>query len=162
MLVEARAFVSFTPRRTTNPQANPGKPSVMSNAKYAVTAIGNAIVDVLANAEDMFLLQQKLTKGAMTLIDAAGADRLYKLMKSGVEASGGSAANTVAGLAALGGKAAICGPAGSRGAVTGMLLGRTGVPAAARSSGAPGARTLCAPTGASVWKTGGGEDAGIG
>jgi sugar/nucleoside kinase (ribokinase family) len=81
----------------------------MSNAKYAVTAIGNAIVDVLANAEDMFLLQQKLTKGAMTLIDAAGADRLYKLMKSGVEASGGSAANTVAGLAALGGKAAFIG-----------------------------------------------------
>jgi len=81
----------------------------MPNAKYAVTAIGNAIVDVLAHAEDEFLRDQKLVKGAMTLIDAPGAERLYGLMAPGVEASGGSAANTVAGLAALGGTAAFIG-----------------------------------------------------
>jgi sugar/nucleoside kinase (ribokinase family) len=81
----------------------------MPNAKYAVTAIGNAIVDVLAHAEDKFLAEHKLAKGAMTLIDAAGADRLYGVMGPGIEASGGSAANTVAGLAGLGGTAAYIG-----------------------------------------------------
>jgi len=81
----------------------------MANSKYDVTAIGNAIVDVLAHAEDKFLNDQKLTKGAMSLIDPLTADRLYGLMNPGVEASGGSAANTVAGLAGLGGKAAFIG-----------------------------------------------------
>lgn len=81
----------------------------MANSKYDVTAIGNAIVDVLAHAEDKFLNDQKLTKGAMSLIDPLTADRLYGLMNPGVEASGGSAANTVAGLAGLGGKAAFVG-----------------------------------------------------
>ena len=81
----------------------------MANSKYDVTAIGNAIVDVLAHAEDKFLNDQELTKGAMSLIDTATADRLYGLMNAGVEASGGSAANTVAGLAGLGGKAAFIG-----------------------------------------------------
>ncbi|MCD6073598.1 MAG: putative carbohydrate/purine kinase [Rhodospirillales bacterium] len=81
----------------------------MANSKYDVTAIGNAIVDVLAHAEDKFLVDQKLAKGAMSLIDPPTADRLYGLMNAGVEASGGSAANTIAGLAGLGGTGAFIG-----------------------------------------------------
>ena len=81
----------------------------MANSKYDVTAIGNAIVDVLAHAEDTFLVEQKLAKGAMSLIDPPTADRLYGLMNAGVEASGGSAANTIAGLAGLGGTGAFIG-----------------------------------------------------
>lgn len=76
----------------------------MSDAQYHVTAIGNAIVDVLAQSDDAFLEQEKLPKGAMSLIDADAATRLYGLMGPGVEASGGSAANTAAGIAGLGGK----------------------------------------------------------
>ena len=74
-----------------------------------LVAIGNAIVDVIAPAEDAFLQVQGLRKGAMTLIDDARAVQLYGAMKPGVEASGGSAGNTVAGVASLGGKAAFVG-----------------------------------------------------
>jgi len=81
----------------------------MSEATYDVTAIGNAIVDVLAQAEDSFLHEQKLSKGAMSLIDSDQATALYGLMGPGVEASGGSAGNTAAGIAALGGKVAYIG-----------------------------------------------------
>jgi len=81
----------------------------MTNARFDVTAIGNAIVDVLSKADDALLVQQKLPKGGMSLIDAVAAERLYALMGPGVEASGGSAANTVAGIASLGGRAAYIG-----------------------------------------------------
>ncbi|HLF77664.1 MAG TPA: adenosine kinase, partial [Dehalococcoidia bacterium] len=81
----------------------------MSEPIYDVTAVGNAIVDVLANAGERFLADQHLAKGAMSLIDSAAADRLYGLMGPGIEASGGSAANTIAGIAGLGGKAAFIG-----------------------------------------------------
>ncbi len=77
--------------------------------RFEVTAIGNAIVDVLAKAEDSFLTQHNLPKGGMSLIDAADAERLYQIMGPGVEVSGGSAANTVAGIAALGARAAYIG-----------------------------------------------------
>jgi len=77
--------------------------------RFDVTAIGNAIVDVLAKADDAFLAAHALPKGAMNLIDADTAERLYALMGPGVEASGGSAGNTVAGVAALGGRAAYIG-----------------------------------------------------
>ena len=79
------------------------------NKRFDVTAIGNAIVDVLAQADDGLLATHKLTKGAMTLIEAADAERLYGIMGPGKETSGGSAANTVAGIAALGGRAAYIG-----------------------------------------------------
>ncbi len=79
------------------------------NKRFDVTAIGNAIVDVLAQAEDALLAKHRLAKGAMTLIDAADAERLYAIMGPGKETSGGSAANTVAGIAALGGRAAYIG-----------------------------------------------------
>lgn len=76
---------------------------------FDVVGIGNAIVDVLAHADDGFLRDNELAKGAMTLIDAARAQSLYQRMGTGIEVSGGSAANTMAGLAALGGRAAFIG-----------------------------------------------------
>jgi sugar/nucleoside kinase (ribokinase family) len=77
--------------------------------QFDVTAIGNAIVDVLAQADDALLQQHGLPKGAMNLVDAEMAERLYSIMGPGVESSGGSAGNTVAGIAALGGRAAYIG-----------------------------------------------------
>ncbi|MEJ7925921.1 adenosine kinase [Sphingobium sp. AN641] len=71
-------------------------------ATIDVVAIGNAIVDVIARSDDAFLAQHALNKGAMQLIDAATAEQLYADMGSAIETSGGSAANTLAGLAALG------------------------------------------------------------
>jgi sugar/nucleoside kinase (ribokinase family) len=79
------------------------------DTRFDVTAIGNAIVDVLAQADDALLARHNLVKGAMTLIDAADAERLYGIMGPGKEASGGSAGNTAAGIAALGGKVAYIG-----------------------------------------------------
>jgi len=79
------------------------------DTRFDVTAIGNAIVDVIAKADDALLAQHNLMKGGMSLIDAVDAERLYAIMGPGKEASGGSAANTVAGVAALGGRAAYIG-----------------------------------------------------
>ena len=81
----------------------------MSDRRFDVTAIGNAIVDVIASADEALLVEHNLRKGAMSLIDAAEAERLYRIMGPGREISGGSAANTVAGIAALGGRAAYIG-----------------------------------------------------
>jgi sugar/nucleoside kinase (ribokinase family) len=86
--------------------ASPGTPS---DTRFDVTAIGNAIVDVLAQAEEKLLVEQQLNKGAMSLIQGDDADRLYSLMGPGVEVSGGSAANTAAGIAGLGGRVAFIG-----------------------------------------------------
>lgn len=77
-----------------------------------VVGIGNAIVDVLAKCEDAFLERHNLVKGSMSLIDAETAAALYGEMGPAIEVSGGSAANTIAGLAALGGKAAFIGKVG--------------------------------------------------
>ena len=76
---------------------------------YDVAAIGNAIVDVIAPCDDAFLEAEGLTKGSMQLIDQARATELYARMAKGVETSGGSAANTMAGMASLGGGAAFLG-----------------------------------------------------
>jgi len=76
---------------------------------FDVTAIGNAIVDVLAQADDTLLAAHRLPKGAMNLIDAEAAERLYAIMGAGIESSGGSAGNTIAGIAALGGRGAYIG-----------------------------------------------------
>ncbi len=74
----------------------------MTAPRLDVLAIGNAIVDVIADADDRFLEEQGLTKGMMRLIDEREAERLYAAMGPGRELSGGSAGNTAAGLAALG------------------------------------------------------------
>ncbi|HZD26923.1 MAG TPA: adenosine kinase [Alphaproteobacteria bacterium] len=81
----------------------------MAELRYDVTGIGNAIVDVLAHADDAFLAQHGLAKGHMTLIDEAQAEMLYSAMGPGTEASGGSAANTLAGLAGLGARTCFIG-----------------------------------------------------
>jgi sugar/nucleoside kinase (ribokinase family) len=70
---------------------------------YDVAGIGNAIVDVLAPADDAFLLKHNIAKGVMTLIDEFRAEQLLKVLGKSVEAAGGSAANTMAGIASLGG-----------------------------------------------------------
>jgi len=74
-----------------------------------VVGIGNAIVDVIARTDEAFLKTHGLTKAAMTLIDAERAESLYGVMGAGIEASGGSAANSMAGLASLGGRAGFIG-----------------------------------------------------
>jgi sugar/nucleoside kinase (ribokinase family) len=81
----------------------------MTAPRLDVLCIGNAIVDVIADADDRFLEQQGLAKGSMRLIDDREADRLYAAMRPGRELSGGSAGNTAAGLAALGCKAGFIG-----------------------------------------------------
>lgn len=81
----------------------------MDSAKYDVLTIGNAIVDIIARAEDDFLVENDINKAAMNLIDAERAVKLYDVMGPAIEASGGSAANTAAGVASLGGSAAYFG-----------------------------------------------------
>ena len=81
----------------------------MTSVRYDVLGIGNAIVDVIARAEEDFLLRQGMRKGAMTLIDGARAEAIYDAMGPAVEMSGGSAANTIVGLASLGARAAFVG-----------------------------------------------------
>ena len=81
----------------------------MTAPRLDVLAIGNAIVDVIADADERFLEEQGLTKGMMRLIDEREAERLYGAMGPGRELSGGSAGNTAAGLAALGCKAGFIG-----------------------------------------------------
>jgi fructokinase len=76
---------------------------------FDVVGIGNAIVDVLVQADDGFLADHGLTKGAMALVDEHQAERLYGASGVGLETSGGSAANTLAGIAQLGGKAGFIG-----------------------------------------------------
>jgi sugar/nucleoside kinase (ribokinase family) len=78
-------------------------------ALYDVTAIGNAIVDVIARCEDDFLTDEGLTKGSMQLVSQERGASLYTRMGQAVETSGGSAGNTVAGIASLGGRAAFIG-----------------------------------------------------
>jgi sugar/nucleoside kinase (ribokinase family) len=81
----------------------------MPDTRLDVLCIGNAIVDVLANATDAFLEAEGLVKGSMRLIDAGEAERLYAHMGPARQVSGGSAGNTAAGIAALGGRAGFIG-----------------------------------------------------
>src|SRR5690349_5974953 len=81
----------------------------MPDPRLDVLCIGNAIVDVIADASDEFLHAEGLTKGTMRLIDAEEAERLYSHMGPAHQVSGGSAGNTAAGIAALGGRAGFIG-----------------------------------------------------
>jgi sugar/nucleoside kinase (ribokinase family) len=81
----------------------------MSAPRYDVLGIGNAIVDVIARAEDDFLAAQGMHKGGMALIDEARAAKIYDAMGPASESSGGSAANTIVGVASFGGRAAFVG-----------------------------------------------------
>ncbi|HUE78368.1 MAG TPA: adenosine kinase [Sphingomicrobium sp.] len=81
----------------------------MTSPKLDIVAIGDAIVDVIATCDDEFLAERGLQKGSMRLLTADEADELYAAMGSARETSGGSAANSMAGVAALGGRAAFIG-----------------------------------------------------
>ena len=81
----------------------------MTAPRYDVLGIGNAIVDVIARAEDDFLVAQGMHKGAMALIDEPHAEAIYAVMGPAVESSGGSAANTIVGVASFGARAAFIG-----------------------------------------------------
>ena len=81
----------------------------MTAASLDVVAVGNAIVDIIAAADDALIDAEGLTKGGMQLVDAARADVLYGKMGTAHEISGGSAANTIAGMAALGRKCGFIG-----------------------------------------------------
>jgi len=76
---------------------------------YDVLCIGNAIVDIIARCDESFLAENGIIKGAMNLIDAERAELLYSRMGPAIEASGGSAGNTAAGIASFGGRAAYFG-----------------------------------------------------
>jgi sugar/nucleoside kinase (ribokinase family) len=78
-------------------------------AELDVVGIGNALVDVLTHEDDAFVEANGLVKGAMTLIDTERAEALYQAMGAGIEVSGGSAANTISGIASFGGQAAYIG-----------------------------------------------------
>src|SRR6202795_5240619 len=81
----------------------------MADAKYDVLGIGNAIFDVLVQTDESFLSQHGMMKGGMALIDEARAASIYEDMGPAVEMSGGSAANTIVGVANLGARAAYVG-----------------------------------------------------
>ncbi len=81
----------------------------MADAAFDVVGIGDAIVDVIAIRDDSFLATERLTKGVMTLIDAERALALTERIGEGAESSGGSAGNTMAAIASLGGKGAFIG-----------------------------------------------------
>ena len=81
----------------------------MTDTRYDVLAIGNAIVDVISETNDEFIELEQLTKGGMQLIDAGRAEQLYSAMGPAREISGGSAANTLAGLSMLGRQCAFVG-----------------------------------------------------
>src|ERR1700704_1880349 len=81
----------------------------MTEAKYDVLGIGNAIFDILVRTDESFLAAHGMTKGGMALIDEARAAAIYRDMGPAVEISGGSAANTIVGIANLGARAAYVG-----------------------------------------------------
>jgi sugar/nucleoside kinase (ribokinase family) len=83
------------------------------NSAYDVAGVGNAIVDIIAPATEAFLREEGLDKGSMILVDQDRAAALYDAMAPGIEASGGSAANTMAGLASFGGRGAFMGKVAS-------------------------------------------------
>src|SRR5262245_59439387 len=81
----------------------------MTSVQYDVLGIGNAIVDVIAQTEEDFLVKHGMRKGAMTLIDEARASAIYQAMGPTIESSGGSGANTIVGIASFGARAAFVG-----------------------------------------------------
>src|SRR5215469_8174829 len=81
----------------------------MMTQTYDVLGIGNAIVDVIARADDAFLLREQIPKGAMNLIDEPRAEHLYSAMGQATIISGGSAANTIVGAQGLGARGAYIG-----------------------------------------------------
>ena len=121
-----------------------------SEPSFDVLGIGNALVDVLSTESDDFLEQHELLKGAMTLIDTETAERLYAAMGDKTEMSGGSAANTLSGIASFGGRAAYIGRVANDGLgkAFGHDLGSLGVhfSAATSTEGDPTGRCMIVVT----------------
>jgi len=111
--------------------------------EFDVVGIGNALVDVIAHADEAFIQRESLVKGSMTLIETERAVSLYKALGSAVEMSGGSAANTMCGVASFGGRAAYIGKVhdDDLGQVFGHDLRAVGI------AFRPGAPELDTPTG---------------
>src|SRR5688572_25356765 len=78
-------------------------------SKYDVTGVGNAIVDILSKIDEKALTSLGLTKGMMTLVNLEQSDKLFDASGTVIKQSGGSAANTIAGIASFGGKCAFIG-----------------------------------------------------
>jgi sugar/nucleoside kinase (ribokinase family) len=120
--------------------------SATENPRFDILGIGNAIVDVVAPVDESFLSRHDMHKGAMALIDAATAEKLYAAMPAGQESSGGSAGNTCAVAALLGARVAYLGKVADDqlGGVFRHDIGAAGVhfPTAPLSGGAPTARCL--------------------
>ncbi len=93
----------------TRPEDVRTLPARTDGTTLDVVGIGNALVDVLSHEDDRFVDENSLVRGAMTLIETDRATELYQAMGPGIEVSGGSAANTVAGVASFGGRAAYLG-----------------------------------------------------
>jgi sugar/nucleoside kinase (ribokinase family) len=123
---------------------------VSARERLDVVGIGNALVDVLSYETPDFVTTQGLTAGAMTLIDAERAEQLYAAMGPAVEMSGGSAANTLVGIASLGGAAAFIGRVSDDqlGAVFGHDIRAAGVEFASKpaAGGEPSGRCLIVVT----------------
>jgi fructokinase len=119
---------------------------MMTQTTYDILGIGNAIVDVVARSDEAFLSRHDMHKGAMILIDAAMADKIYAAMPPGQESSGGSAANTCAVAAILGSRVAYIGKVADDqlGTVFRHDINAVGVhfPTPPLSQGAPTARCL--------------------
>jgi fructokinase len=118
----------------------------VTDTKFDILGIGNAIVDVVARADDAFLSRHDMRKGAMILVDAAQAEAIYAAMPAGEESSGGSVANTCAVAAALGARVAYFGKVADDqlGGVFRHDMRATGVhfPSAPLLNGTPTARCL--------------------
>ena len=118
----------------------------MSTPALHVVGIGNAIVDIIGRCDDTFLARHQVAKGSMRLIDTATVNALYKDMGPGIQISGGSAANTMVGVASLGGSAAFIGKVADDefGQIFGHDLRAAGVAfkTAASQGGEPTARSL--------------------
>ena len=118
----------------------------MSEPRFDVVGIGNALVDVIAHAHESFLDDHALVKGSMQLVETERADTLYRALGTAVEMSGGSAANTMCGVASFGGRAAYIGKVSGDdlGTVFGHDLNAVGV------AFRPGAPDHGTPTGRSI------------
>jgi sugar/nucleoside kinase (ribokinase family) len=138
--------VSETPGNLPAPARDGVAPARRAAARYDVVGIGNALVDVIAHATDEFLDTHSLVKGSMTLIETDRAVELYDALEMAVEMSGGSAANTMCGVASLGGSAAYIGKVNGDdlGEVFGHDLRAVGVAFRGRSHG------IATPTGRCV------------
>ncbi len=114
--------------------------------RFDVVGVGNALVDVISHADDEFIADNDLVKGSMTLVDTDRALQIYRALGSAVQMSGGSAANTMCGIASFGGKAAYIGKVSGDdlGQVFGHDLRAVGVQFRPGTAAGPGVET---PTG---------------